>query len=361
MSDAGTSAAARTTSEARAATDAGAGAWRALRAGVVAASRLAIWTAALLVAARLLIRAGTGSLAVPLGSVDDLSAWVSDTPTPDMTIALLRLAALGATFYLLAVTAAAVVAGAARLRRLGAVVDRVTPGIVRRLVVGGSGLGFLVGGAVGAAPALDVTGPGHDATVAAAPAVAPAAPSPEHRASATMTRSAAPSATMRRVDPGAAGEGDRLATDVAASPASDDVASSPAAQASMVRLDASPSEASATMTRLDAPAAGPERDRPGPLPPPASPAAHRSEATLPAAPAAPRIDPSVWVVEPADSFWSIAEEVVGSATGGAHPDERTVRRYWRRLIDANRSVLVDPGNPDLLVPGQRLHVPPADA
>jgi nucleoid-associated protein YgaU len=60
----------------------------------------------------------------------------------------------------------------------------------------------------------------------------------------------------------------------------------------------------------------------------------------------------MWVVEPGDSFWSIAEDVVGSG------DERAAGRYWRALIEANRSRLVDPGNPDLLVPGQELVVPP---
>jgi nucleoid-associated protein YgaU len=35
-----------------------------------------------------------------------------------------------------------------------------------------------------------------------------------------------------------------------------------------------------------------------------------------------------------------------------------VGRYWRRLIDANRDRLVDPGNPDLLLPGQELVLPP---
>jgi hypothetical protein len=44
----------------------------------------------------------------------------------------------------------------------------------------------------------------------------------------------------------------------------------------------------------------------------------------------------------------------------ARPDsaQRTVTRYWRALVDANRAHLVDPGNPDLLVPGQQLALPP---
>ena len=61
------------------------------------------------------------------------------------------------------------------------------------------------------------------------------------------------------------------------------------------------------------------------------------------------------MVEPGDSLWSIAAEVVR----GARPDagDRDVSRFWQRLIEANRHELVDPDNPDLLLPGQRLVVP----
>jgi hypothetical protein len=66
---------------------------------------------------------------------------------------------------------------------------------------------------------------------------------------------------------------------------------------------------------------------------------------------------NTWVVGPGDSFWSIAEDVLAS-DGDSPPGERDVGRYWRRLIDANRDRLVDAGNPDLLLPGQELVLPP---
>jgi nucleoid-associated protein YgaU len=59
----------------------------------------------------------------------------------------------------------------------------------------------------------------------------------------------------------------------------------------------------------------------------------------------------VWVVGAGDSFWSIAEDVVGA--GGDH-----VRAYWEQLIAANADRLAVPGQPDLLFPGQRLTLPP---
>jgi hypothetical protein len=57
-----------------------------------------------------------------------------------------------------------------------------------------------------------------------------------------------------------------------------------------------------------------------------------------------------------DSFWSIAEEVV--ADRGGSIDEGSVARCWRELIAANLDNLVDPGNPDLIHPGQQLIIPP---
>jgi hypothetical protein len=58
------------------------------------------------------------------------------------------------------------------------------------------------------------------------------------------------------------------------------------------------------------------------------------------------------VVEPGDSFWSLAVDAVGERARPAVVDD-----YWRRLIARNRARLVDPGNPDLLYPGQVLVLP----
>lgn len=64
-----------------------------------------------------------------------------------------------------------------------------------------------------------------------------------------------------------------------------------------------------------------------------------------------------WTVEPGDSFWSIATELLADATGH-EPTDVEVAPYWRLLIDANRDRLVS-GDPDLIVPGQELIVLPA--
>ena len=66
--------------------------------------------------------------------------------------------------------------------------------------------------------------------------------------------------------------------------------------------------------------------------------------------------PSSWSVRPGDHFWAVAERVLSTAWGRA-PADAEVDPYWRVLIQANRSRLHDPDNPDLLFPGQILTVP----
>lgn len=262
--------------------------------------RLAVWTAGLVVTGRLLLDAGGDALSVPLTSGEELSGWLAATPPADMAIAVLRLLALAATGYLLGVTVLTLVARTVRSHGLGRAVDRVSPQLVRRLVSGGSGLGLALGAVAASAPLPDLTSTPGSATVASA-----AAPTD---AEATMVRVDEPpaTATMSRVDPSAGGAATTPATSVAP------VAASPA----------SPASASASL------------------------------------PALPEIDATTWVVEPGDSLWTIAESVVTPASGPA-PGERDVARYWRRLIEANRDRLVDPGNADLLRPGQQLVIPPA--
>ncbi len=103
------------------------------------------------------------------------------------------------------------------------------------------------------------------------------------------------------------------------------------------------------------------------LPPPAQdpPLLHRldDDAAAPAAepgdhrePDGPDSDREWWTVEAGDHFWHIAEEHLRRHRGSTPPEE-DVRRYWRRLVAANRDLLVDGDNPDLLLPGQLLRVP----
>lgn len=60
-------------------------------------------------------------------------------------------------------------------------------------------------------------------------------------------------------------------------------------------------------------------------------------------------------VKDGDNFWSLAE---AQLTSDAHqPTADEVAPYWQDMIEANRDRLVEPGNPDLILPGQQLCVP----
>jgi nucleoid-associated protein YgaU len=66
--------------------------------------------------------------------------------------------------------------------------------------------------------------------------------------------------------------------------------------------------------------------------------------------------PEEWLVQPGDHLWNIAERTV-AATLGRVPAEREIARYWTRLVSENRDRLVDPEEPDLILPGQSLRLP----
>lgn len=57
-------------------------------------------------------------------------------------------------------------------------------------------------------------------------------------------------------------------------------------------------------------------------------------------------------VRPGEHFWAIAEKVVAD-----RQLDVPVAAYWRLLIEANRSRLTDPADPNLLLPGQVLVLP----
>ena len=69
-------------------------------------------------------------------------------------------------------------------------------------------------------------------------------------------------------------------------------------------------------------------------------------------------DDSRWTVARGDHLWGISAQIVTDHLGGPATDA-DIGRYWSHLVDANRSNLVDPDNPDLLHVGQVLRVPSA--
>ncbi|MGH9228447.1 MAG: LysM peptidoglycan-binding domain-containing protein [Acidimicrobiales bacterium] len=155
---------------------------------------------------------------------------------------------------------------------------------------------------------------------------------------------------VRRIVSGGGSLGLAAGTLLGALPAGTVAALAPTpAAASLAGPTQDPGPATATMTRSgrDVPTAVMIR-----LPADGAPAARAASGPDPAPVAAA---PPSWTVEAGDSFWSIAVETVSPT--GDEPSDRQVVGYWRRLVEANRSRLLHPGNPDLLVPGQELLLP----
>lgn len=75
-------------------------------------------------------------------------------------------------------------------------------------------------------------------------------------------------------------------------------------------------------------------------------------------PSVDQLPPSMAVhrVQPGEHFWSIAEQVVAERVGPS-ASEATVAAYWHRLVEVNRDRLVDPDDPDLILPGQVFELP----
>ncbi|MFN7149278.1 MAG: hypothetical protein ACK4V6_07335 [Microthrixaceae bacterium] len=81
-------------------------------------------------------------------------------------------------------------------------------------------------------------------------------------------------------------------------------------------------------------------------------------ATAPTLPSVDQLPPSVAVhrVQPGEHFWSIAEQVVTERVGPTATDA-AIAAYWRQLVEVNRDRLVDPDDPDLILPGQVFDLP----
>jgi hypothetical protein len=274
-------------------------------------ARATAWLGLLTAAAASLVQAGAGALSTPLGSWHELLTWLESSPPPVAAAALLRLAALGLCGYLGAILVVTLLADL--LSRCGPrsrPCQRV-PAALWRLVASGARSGVVGSVLLGWLGPLLTT-----ATPAGATAAAISTTGSDDPTSHT--------ATMSHVAPG------------------DD--EPPAGTATTTDLDAAPppgaepAPTSTPGTGATSDAATPPAPEPGTTT--TTPAAHED-----------------WVVATGESFWSIAEDALTEARG-ARPDDHEVASYWRRLISANHDRLMAPDNPDLLLTGQRLQLPP---
>lgn len=292
-----------------------------IRGSLGAMRRMAMWIAVVAAGELLLLWLGSGALAAPqLSEPSSWPGWLVSRSTDAVVLALIRLGALWAGAYLLAVLAFGTVARALRWRPLIRVGDMLTPPSLR---------GFL-DRATGVAAAGTVV-------VASFTAGAP------HVGAADVHQrppggAHGPPITLR----GLAGPvPDRAPTTTTTIPM-------PPVVTPAVEAMAPPP-----------PATVPPAPPPAPPPPPEHPPAVTAEAP-PTAPAPPAPGGETWTVRGGDNFWTIAHRLLADAWGRP-PSARETDPYWRALVEANRSGLVDPGNPDLLLPGQVLAVPPPPA
>lgn len=270
---------------------------------------LAAWVALLIVALGLSTTWSDPRLTTP--TLTDPAAWTAWAAAHDpaiMAMALLRLVLVALTWYLLGATTVQVAARLTTSLRLVRIANALSVPLVRRVVSTGLGVGLAA--TMVAAPAGTTPRPARGPASPAAPTWSATAFDPHAEGSAVDTphRGQAAVPVMRRV------------------PAAPSMAHSPTPP---------------TMTH--------ERDAATASPP-------QSSTELRADRRASRDGVPTWTVRSGDHLWRVAEHVLAVQLGRA-PSDAQVVPYWQRLIEANRSRLPDPDNPDLVLPGLELVLP----
>lgn len=319
---------------------------------------LAAWVAALVAALVAFTAMGSGPLAAPaLTDPGSWSAWAAGRDPVIATAAVLRLVVLLLAWYLLGVTTVGAAARLARLTAMVRIADALSVPVVRRVLQSSLGVGLATAVAVSSTP---VTGarPGGPPPMMAAAAAQDVA---EDVAGPTPPR-------MRPLPP--------REPAAAPSPGHDD--SGPPSMPSPPREAPAPLPTS-PLPGDPAPTAPPTPDEPRPtlndrtdgtdatdgpghtdgVAETGSPSVTGVVATGGDPEAPPQADgtadAATATVRPGDHLWSIAERHL--AARDTPPTEDQVADYWRRLIEANRDRLVDPTNPDLILPGQQFALP----
>lgn len=296
---------------------------------------LVVWMGCLAAALVLLRVLGDGRLAAP--SLADPGAWAPWAAARDpleVAMVVLRLLALGLAWYLTGVTSISVVARMLRAARLVRIADALSFGPVKVLVQQALGIGLAAGvlaTAVPAPPAAPVAGD------AGAPDVALLAPLAPDDVPADL-----PLVARRTAD---ARSQVALVRDATQTGRSEVIVPVPA--------PTSPGAAAPTGAAPPADAAPPseEDETPDPTSAPAEPSAAPS--TRPA----PVTEQREVRIEPGDHFWALAERDLAEALGRPATDSEVVP-HWQAILEANADRLQVPGNPDLLLPGQLVVLPP---
>lgn len=260
-------------------------------------------TASFLVVASLVVlhRLGSGDLAGPPSAPADWPVWVDAVGPATAVVACLRVMGIVLGWYLLAVTSLWWLSTSSLRAR--ALVVRLVPRVLRRMVGGAAGVTL----------------------AATAVAVAAVPVGPQTVASALLQPAEDPPPDPGDVDP----------SPTTSPPESPNTGQS---EPPGPGRSAPPQRPTARLERF--------RFEPRPI-------------DLPLRSAPQRVPYERWSVRCGDHFWAIAQEVLIEA-GWVHPTPFEIERYWRTLVRHNAERLVDPANPDLILPGQQFELPPVD-
>lgn len=275
----------------------------------------------------------------------NLSQWLSDTPTQDAVVAVVRLIALAAAYWLFLSTVLYLVAAATKIPGfIRSIAWFALPGI-RRVVDGALVLTIVGSSVIGsgrmamAQDASSTTGAPvieHVYTPRADVNVDAKTPGGSAQVSAPTT------ATPTTTPTGDGDPGDYL-------PKPDGDVTTTATPTTATPTTATPTTSTPAPTTTQRPApttqiappTAPTNPAPTPLPAPAPiPVAHGAEA---------------YTVVRGDNFWTISERHLETTLGrSASLDE--VRTYWLRVIEENRDAIRS-GNPNLIYPGEVFVLP----
>lgn len=286
---------------------------------------LLVWSTGLVLGTWFFHGLGQAELAAPPLDPAGWGAWAAARAPAVMVIAILRLVVLGLCWYLVGVTTIGLVGRLLRAAQLVRYADALAVPWLRRLLQQGLGLALataMVTGAAGASSARTSHASGEASTGGGA------------------------AVTLRIAD------GPATATTVTAGPMG------------VLGPREVPPVGSTTAGRGDVPHADVRRE-PIPLPlrllaPQVSAAEAEAELPpqVPAAEAEAELVPvRSHIVRAGDSLWRIAAQELADGLGRA-PTDAEVVPYWRRVIAQNRAGLPDPDDPDLILPGQRVELPP---
>lgn len=308
------------------------------------------WCAALLLGTALFHALGDGSLAPPPLDPSAWGPWIQGRDALVATMALLRLVVLGLCWYLVGVTTVGTVARLLRAARLTRLADALTLPIVRRLLQQTLGM-VLATTMVTAATGQGLVVP------AASPAQVAAGVGEDDAPTDTTTGSlGSDAAILPRVSPGT---GVGIARG----------AQAPADGVPEVTLRGLPAPAETEglplpwrIAEADAP---PGRDEPAdnsgmPDAADAAPSRHDPTDSSGMPDAADRdtvTERTTHTVRSGESLWRIASHRLARSFGRA-PTDAEIVPYWRELIEMNRDRLPDRDDPDLILPGQELLLPP---